>query len=1093
MTLPLPARLSAFFGKRSVRRSLLALASLLVLYALLGFLVLPAVVKSQLENFAAEKLQRALSIGKVDINPFSLRMTLSDVKLNERDSDAVFASFDTLTANLSTESLFRLAPVVQQVYLARPYVHLVHKDAHAYNVDDIIRMLADQPPSEEPSRFSAYNIQVEDGRIDFEDKPASARHVVSELKLGIPFISSLPSQVDIFVEPLLSANVNGAPLSVQGKARPFANPADAVVSFDLRDLDITRYLGYLPFRPNVKVPSARLDLQLTASFQQPKDKAPALLLDGNAKLKSLKLVAGDRKPLLDVQELSIELHKTSVFGDRFDIARVRLTGAQADLARESDGTLNVQHLIRDSAPTAAPARQHKPSAGRRIAVGALEIRNTGLRFTDAYAAHPMQAGVDKLDLDAHKLAIDTGKKTVSVGALDSGNANLLVRENIPPAKDAASAQRPVAKAEKKNGDDGAPYLATLDRISVRGWSARIEDHSQPEPAATVISPMSFTLEGLSTAPATSARVAMQATVNKSGQVGLQGSFSLAPFQTELALNARNVDILPLQPYIADRINLRLTRASLTGDGKLQLRTAADGSLQGGYKGNVTLGNLATVDRVSGSDFVRWKSLHAGGVDLQLAPFALAMEELALSDFFARVIINPQGRINLQDVLRDDGDDHRSLTEEKAARSDKPASARATASAAPATEAKATGQETKMPPIAIRKLTLQGGRVRFTDNFIRPNYSATLADFGGVVNGLSSDPASKAALDMHGIVNGAPLVATGSINPLRGNLFLDLKANVRGMELAPLSAYSGRYIGYGIEKGKLSFEVAYRVDNRQLTAENRLILDQLTFGEEAANTTAEKLPVHFAVALLRDRNGVIDINLPVAGSLDDPEFSVGGIIVRLIVNAIAKAVTQPFALLGALFGGGSAELSSMELAPGRAAIPPAGEEKLRTLAKALTERPALKLDVTGRIDPEADRAGLKRVSVERKVRMLKINDLRARGETPQPGSVVVGREEYPELLRRAYRDEKFPKPRNVLGLPKDLPVEEMEKLMMDNAEIDEDDLIALGNQRAQQVKNWLQKNGQVSPDRVFILAPKQASAETRGKENLAAHRVDFSLR
>lgn len=1088
MTPFLPARLSSFLGKRAVRRSLIAVTGLILLYALIGFLVLPAVVKSQLENVAKEKLQRQLSVGKVDINPFSLRMTLSDVKLNERESDAVFASFETLTANISTQSLFRLAPVVQQIYLAKPTVHLVHKDAHHYNIDDIIALVASQPPSDEPSRFSAYNIQVEDGRIEFEDKPAAAKHVVSELRLGIPFISSLPSQVDIFVEPLLSAKVNGAPLSVQGKARPFADPADAVVSFGLSDLEVTRYLGYLPFKPNVKVPSARLDLQLTASFQQPKDKAPALLLDGDVKLKSLKLVEDGNQSLLDVKELAVELRKTSVFGDRFDIARITLDGAQANLARERDGTLNVQHLVQDSAPASAPASPRKPAGGSRIAVGAIEVRNTGFRFTDAYAAHPMQSGIDKLELDVRKLAIDTGKKTLSVGELVSGNASILVRENIPAAKDAGGGQRATATAAKKGSSDGAPYVASFERIDVRGWSARIEDHSQPTPAATVISPLSFTMEGLSTAPSASARVAMQATVNKSGQVGVQGSFSLAPFQTELALNARNVDILPLQPYIADRVNLRLTRATLTGDGKLQLGTAADGSLKGSYKGNVTLGNLATVDRLSGNDFVRWKSLHAGGIDLQLAPFALTMDQLALADFFARVIIDPQGRINLQDVLRDDGDDHRSLTEEKAARTDKPAGPRAT----PAAETKDTAKESKMPPIAIRKLTLQGGRVRFTDNFIRPNYSATLADFGGVVSDLSSDPASKAALDMHGVVNGAPLAVTGSINPLRGDLLLDVKANVRGMELAPLSAYSGRYIGYGIEKGKLSFEVAYRVDNRQLTAENRLILDQLIFSDEVTNVSAAKLPVHFAVALLRDRNGVIDINLPVAGSLDDPQFSVAGIVVRLIVNAITKAVTQPFALLGALFGGG-AELSSMELAPGRAAVPPAGEEKLRALAKALTERPALKLDIAGRIDPEADRAGLKRVSVERKVRALKMNDLRARGETPEPGSVVVKPEEYPDLLKRAYRDEKFPKPRNVVGLPKDLPVEEMEKLMIDNAEIDEDDLIALGNQRAQAAKNWLQKNGQVPAERIFILAPKNATQETKGKETVAAHRVDFSLR
>lgn len=1074
--MPLPARLSTFLGKRAVRRTVIGLGAFLLFYTVVGFLVLPTVIKSQLEKLAPEQLHRQLTVGAVELNPYSLRLTMRDVTLRERDSDTVFASFEALTANLSTQSIWRLAPVVQQLQLTKPAVRLVHKDAHHYNIDDILALLASQPPSDEPARFSLYNIRIDDGRIEFEDKPAATTHVVSELKLGIPFISSLPSQVDVFVEPLFSAKVNGAPLAIQGKARPFADPVDAIVSFELHDLDITRYLGYLPFKPQVKVPSARLDVQLTASFQQPKDKAPALLLDGTAALKSLKVIAADGKPLLTVPELAVELHKTNVFGERFDVARVRLQGVQAALSREQDGRLNVQALLPATAASTAAPKRDKAPAGPRIALGELDIRNAALSFSDTYSAHPIQAGVEKLDLTVRKLAIDTGKKTVSVGEIDSGSAGVLFRENKPGTQAASAPASPAPSG----GAADVPYTLSVDRIALSNWSARLEDRSQAAPTTTVIAPLGLTMEGLSTTAASSARIALQAAVNKTGQIDVRGSLGLFPFQTELAVATKNVDILPLQPYIANRVNLRLTRASLTSDGKLQLRTADDGSLKGGFKGNVTLGNLATVDKQSGNDFVRWKSLFAGGMDLTLAPFALTMDQLALSDFFARVIIDPEGRINLQDILRDDDNGQRSLTEENVART-----SQATAASTPAKTA-------KMPPIAIGKLTLQGGRVRFTDNFIRPNYSATLADFGGIVTKLSSDPASRAGVDLHGAVNNAPLAIAGSINPLRGNLFLDIKANVRGMELAPLSAYSGRYVGYGIEKGKLSFEVAYRVDDRKLTAENRLILDQLTFGDAIDSPTATKLPVQFAVALLRDRNGIIDVNLPIAGSLDDPEFSIGGIIVRVIVNVIAKAVTQPFALLGALFGGGE-ELSSMELAAGRASIPAAGEDKLRTLAKALADRPALKLDIAGRIEPEADRAGLKRVSVERKVRALKMNDLRARGESPEPGSVVVKPEEYPDLLKRAYRDEKFPKPRNVVGLPKDLPVDEMEKLMMDNTEVDEDDLIALGNQRAQAVKTWLQKNGQVAAERMFILAPKVATAESKGKETVAGHRVDFSLR
>jgi len=396
------------------------------------------------------------------------------------------------------------------------------------------------------------------------------------------------------------------------------------------------------------------------------------------------------------------------------------------------------------------------------------------------------------------------------------------------------------------------------------------------------------------------------------------------------------------------------------------------------------------------------------------------------------------------------------------------------------------------PITIGKLVLQGGKVRYTDNVIRPHYTADLMGLGGTVTGLSSDAQSRANVDLHGQVNDAPLTIAGAINPLKGDLALDLKADVRGMELAPLSPYSGHYVGYGIEKGKLSFEVAYQIDQRKLTAENRLILDQLTFGDKIESPVATKLPVLFAVALLKDRNGVIDINLPISGSLDSPDFSVGGIIVKVLVNLVAKAVTSPFALLGSMFGGGE-ELSSLAFDPGSFAITPAAEGKLKSLATALTERPALKLDIAGVTDADQDRSGLQRVALDNKLRAIKLKDEVHGGTSVPVDSIKVSSAEYPALLARAYKAEKFPKPRNVIGLEKDLPVPDMEKLMLANIVITNEDLTALGNQRALAAKEWLMTDGKVPAERLYILAAKPTSVESKNDGKTAPSRVDFALR
>ncbi len=333
---------------------------------------------------------------------------------------------------------------------------------------------------------------------------------------------------------------------------------------------------------------------------------------------------------------------------------------------------------------------------------------------------------------------------------------------------------------------------------------------------------------------------------------------------------------------------------------------------------------------------------------------------------------------------------------------------------------------------------------------------------------------------------------GKVNPLAKDLFLDIRASAHDIELAPLTPYAAKYAGYGIEKGKLSMKVAYKLENRKLTAQNNVILNQLTFGAKVDSPTATKLPVLFATSLLKDRNGVIDIDLPISGSIDDPQFSVGGIIGRVILNLIIKVVTSPFALLGSLFGGGGEELAYIEFAPGSAALNSAADGKLKNIAKALTERPSLKLDVTGRVDTETDRDGLKKTSLERKVKAQKLKDTvkggAAAGALEQ---VSVESAEYPKYLARAYRDEKFQKPRNMIGMAKDLPVPEMEQLMTANAQVTDEDLRELANQRAQAVKDSLVETSKIPADRVFLLAPKVSAEGIKDKGKPT--RVDFSLK
>jgi hypothetical protein len=307
----------------------------------------------------------------------------------------------------------------------------------------------------------------------------------------------------------------------------------------------------------------------------------------------------------------------------------------------------------------------------------------------------------------------------------------------------------------------------------------------------------------------------------------------------------------------------------------------------------------------------------------------------------------------------------------------------------------------------------------------------------------------------------------------------------------MTPYSGKYVGYTVEKGKLSFDLKYLIVKKKLESQNSIFLDQFTLGEKVESPHATKLPVKLAIALLKDRKGEIKLDIPVTGTLDDPKFSVWGIILKILLNLIAKAATSPFALLGAVFGGGE-ELSYVEFDYGGTALTEPNLKKVDTLIKALHDRPSLKLDIEGYVDIEKDKEGLKQYLFNKKLKAQKLNEMIKKGLPAVPiDELKVEPQEYEKYLKMAYKAEKFPKPRNILGIAKDLPVPEMEKLMLTHIEITDADLRSLASQRSMKVKDTILKSGQIEPEKIFIIEPKSLIPEK--KEKLKDSRVDFKLK
>ncbi|MCK6373044.1 MAG: DUF748 domain-containing protein [Zoogloea sp.] len=703
-------------------------------------------------------------------------------------------------------------------------------------------------------------------------------------------------------------------------------------------------------------------------------------------------------------------------------------------------------------------------------------------------------------LEVKDADVDLAARKVTVGEVSSKATRLvLVRDksgDFNAQKLAGAAPAPSPKPAPKPASRPAPaakggpdWLVEVKRVALDDWGVRVEDRTLTPSVVLNAEPMSLKIDGLSTAKGSKAKLNLQAAINKRGKVGVGGTVGLAPLAGNLDLDLKAVDLAMLQPYVTEKVKIAITRGHVTSRGKLAFELPPGGAVKGGFKGNLTIGDFASVDKLNAADFLKWKSLYFGGMDVRLSPMAVNIDDIALTDFYTRLILNAQGGLNIREITAQRAE------EEKAA-----ADAAKTAGKPPGVVLASNVAVTKVPPaaeapipISIKRITLQGGNIAYSDRFIKPNYDANLTGMGGKLVNLSSNPDVIAELDLRGRVDdSAPVEVIGRFNPFRQDKALDIRASVKDFELSSVSTYAGKYVGYGIEKGKLSANLNYKIVDRKLAATNQVFLDQLTFGDKVESPSALKLPVLLAVSLLKNSRGEIDLDLPIGGSLDDPQFSVGAIVVKVIVNLVTKAVTSPFALLGSMFGGNAEELAWLDFDPGFGRLPEGAETKLQSIAKVMNEKPGLKLDIAGRVDPVADRDGLRRAMLVGKVEALKVKDMAKAGESAgEDGRVRVSPEEYPALLTRVYKDEKFPKPRNMVGLTKELPVAEMEKLIITNTTVADEDVRLLAPRRAQNVKNWLVAKGQVPAERIFVLAGREGDDGKQPKARVS--RTDFSLR
>jgi uncharacterized protein involved in outer membrane biogenesis len=1244
-------------ARRVLRRLGIALAALLAIWLLL-WLAVPPLLKWQAQQRLSTLLGRTVTIGQVQFAPWSLELTLRDVAIAGPSGNAApLFHAERLYADADWRSLFRFAPVIAAIEIDAPHVNLARTAPGRYDIDDIVERLKPAPqPQGEPSsaaRFALYNVQVRDGALAFDDKPVGRRHAIDKLLLRLPFLSTLPSQVEITVEPRLAFTFDGASFDTGAQTTPFAPDRETSMTLKMGDFDLAIVKPYLPPEVPVDLQRGRVQADLSLRFALRDGSTPSLSLRGAVKVSDLALAERGGAALASWRTLQVALDDVRPLERRAALGTVRFEGLDVSLTRDAQGRVNLLQLVppraappvagasgaASAASAAAPAAVAQSNAawqltlrtlelgdarvrwhdaltepnttwsidgieakvapitwpatepatlalkaqlhesGREVAAATLAVQGSatptqasvGVRVDDAdlgvlapylallikprvegraaldtridWAAQPevltvhlANAAIDglrvidaqqrarfgerkardalawkraeladvQLDVPARKLAIGRIALVDPQSVLERrADGGLNVVQWAQPAPSAAAALTPGAAAVREAAT--TQWQVALSELTITGGQLLWRDDAVPggtpdDPVRLDVHAIRATVNGFSWPVATAqAQVQLSAQVAdpaaqreqrrvRGGSIDWNGRVVAQPLAVRGALRIERFPIHALERYATGGLNASLQRGQLQWRGDVALRQRPAG-IEAHVAGDLLLADLHVFGRdpatlaVSPDELIGWQALNVKGLKVALAPPArprIDTDEAVLSDFYSQLVLSEEGRFNLRDVARPAGPatppggfavgpqiaPAASAAQAEAQPKPEP-KARAASAASPAASEARGG---RLPvDVAVGGLQLVNGRVDYTDRLIKPNYSAALSDLNGRLGAFDSTSRDMATLELAGRIAGTgSLDVRGNLNPMADPLALDVGAKASEIELAPLSPYAGKYAGYAIERGKLSMDVHYSVQpDGRLDATNHVVLNQLTFGEHIESPTATKLPVRLAVALLSDRNGVIDVNLPISGSINDPQFSVGGIIVKIIVNLIVKVVTAPFSWLA---GGGAEDLSTIAFRPGTATMVDSASAALDKVAKALQERPSLQMTVTGTADAAVEADAIRDAMLEQRLLAQRRNEaLRSGSAASAPQAMPPDERE--RLLRSVYRDTDLPdKPRNVIGFAKDIPAPEMEALLKKHMRVNEDTARQLALQRGLTVRDALVAKGLPS-ERMFLAAPK----------------------
>ncbi|MGE8409211.1 MAG: DUF748 domain-containing protein [Pseudomonas sp.] len=680
-------------------------------------------------------------------------------------------------------------------------------------------------------------------------------------------------------------------------------------------------------------------------------------------------------------------------------------------------------------------------------------------------------------LDVSESSVDLAKQVVTVGKIRSeqletwaaleadGQLDWQKLFASQPAKPTAKEKAEPATAEPSSEEKATteaaskPWQVLLRDTQLRNYQVHLADRTQKEPVALDIGPLNADLQNFDSLNKSPFTLKLDSGVGKQGKLQASGEVNLAPVTAKLKVSTQDIDLRIAQAYISPFIRLELRSGMLGSDLDVALKSTEP--LAFSVTGKARVNQLHTLDTIKDRDFVKWQQLDLDGIDYRHGD-ALSIAKVNLLQPYARFMINEDRTTSVDDLLIPQPAGSSAQSQKKAAASnDKPLG------------------------IHIGEIDINDGSANFADFSLTPNFATAVQQLNGQIGTIDNRQPKPAKVDVKGKVDRyAPVTIKGALNPFNPMASLDIATSFRRVELTTLTPYSGKFAGFRIRKGRLNLDLHYLITNGQLKAENKVVVEQLQLGEKVDSPDAVDLPIRLAIALLKDTEGKISIELPVSGDLNNPQFSVMPIVWQTLRNLVLRAAQAPFKFIGGLISGGGAEdLGNVAFSAGSSDLSSDAMAALDKLGAALKERPALRLEIEGTSAQSSDGPLIAQQRLEREYQSTYYKMLQRRGDkVPAQASMLqVPEDDKPAMLEGIYRTRlKQQPPAQWEQLDRKQRVDQMREAVLKSWAESNVLLRQLGQARASSIKDYLVDKGQLADERVYFVDATLGQAEPDGR-------------